>query len=123
MAGPARGLGKAMPVKRKTAAKRTPSARRKPAARRQRWSQQVTENSHALDLEKGVFTLADPAEIARSLKRSADSSGNRKTTPFRSAMSMLNFYLNRAGRKLPKERRQRLDAAKEELRVLYGRSP
>lgn len=86
-----------------------------------RWSQRVTEASDALDLRKGVFALRDPNRIARSLKRSADRSQRRKTDPFRSAMSMLNFYINRAGRKLPKAQRARLEIAKEKLRVLYRR--
>jgi hypothetical protein len=86
-----------------------------------RWSQQVTETSNALDLEEGVFSLDDPHAIALSLKRSADGSERRKTSPFRSAMSMLNFYINRAGKNLPPERRAVLDQAKEELRVLYGK--
>jgi|ERR1041385_7615945 len=86
-----------------------------------RWSKHVMETSNALDLEKGVFTWDDPRRIARSLKRSADRSQRRKTTPFRSAMSMLNFHINRAGKKLPKEQRERLEAAKDELRALYGR--
>ena len=86
-----------------------------------RWSQKVTEASHALDLEKGVFSLADPREIARSLKRSADRSHHRKTDPFRSAMSMLNFYINRAGKNLTIERHRCLEAAKDELRALYGK--
>jgi hypothetical protein len=86
-----------------------------------RWSRRVTETSDALDLEKGVFVLASPRRIALSLKRSAERSRRRKADPFRSAMSMLNFYINRAGRKLPKARRQRLEAAKNELRRLYGR--
>jgi hypothetical protein len=92
---------------------------RRNAARR--WSQRVTETSDALDLEAGVFTLDDPREIARSLKRSADASRRRKAEPFRSAMSMLNFYINRAGRGLTAEQRARLEQAKDELRVLYGR--
>jgi Protein of unknown function (DUF3175) len=86
-----------------------------------RWSQRVTQTSDALDLEKGVFSGSNPRSIARSLKRSADRSRRRKTDPFRSAMSMLNFYINRAGRKLSKTQRTRLEAAKNELRVLYGR--
>lgn len=86
-----------------------------------RWSQKVTETSRALDLEPGVFSLADPREIARSLQRSAEASEARKASPLRSAMSMLNFYINRAGRKLPAERRRCLEAAKDELRALYGR--
>jgi hypothetical protein len=82
----------------------------------------VTRTSNALDLEPGVFTLQDPADIARSLKRSAERSNRRKSPPFRSAMSMLNFYINRAGRQLSREQRKRLDRAKDELRKLYGRS-
>ncbi|NMF87675.1 DUF3175 domain-containing protein [Aromatoleum petrolei] len=91
-----------------------------PAGRR--WSQKVTESSRALDLEPGVFALVDPREIALSLQRSAEASVNRKAGPFRSAMSMLNFYINRAGRNLPAERRACLEAAKGELRRLYGRT-
>jgi len=87
-----------------------------------RWSHRVTQTSNALDLEKGVFSKSDPRSIARSLKRSADHSRRRKSDPFRSAMSMLNFYINRAGRKLSKIRRARLEAAKEALRDIYGRS-
>src|SRR5436190_18522345 len=86
-----------------------------------RWSQQVTENSNALDLDSGVFSREDPRSIARSLKRSADRSRRRKSDPFRSAMSMLNFYINRAGKNLSKTRRERLEAAKDELRELYHR--
>jgi hypothetical protein len=93
----------------------------KPADSR-RWSQQVTVGSNALDLEPGVFTLDDPRAIARSLKRSADRSSRRKSDPFRSAMSMLSFYINRAGRGLPQERRACLEQAKDELRVLYSRA-
>ncbi len=91
------------------------------AKRAERWSQKVTETSNALDLEEGVFTLDDPREIALSLKRSADRSRRRKTDPFRSAMSMLTFYINRAGRNLPDKQRRRLEMAKDELRKLYGR--
>jgi hypothetical protein len=86
-----------------------------------RWSQRVTETSNALDLEEGVFSKDDPRSIARSLKRSAERSTRRKSSPFRSAMSMLTFYINRAGKNLPKRRLQRLEAAKRELRALYGR--
>ncbi|MGE5232113.1 MAG: DUF3175 domain-containing protein [Deltaproteobacteria bacterium] len=86
-----------------------------------RWSQRVTETSSALDLEEGVFTFDDPSAIARSLKRSADASRRRRSDPFRSAMSMLTFYINRAGGNLPARRRARLEAAKDELRALYGR--
>jgi hypothetical protein len=93
------------------------------AARPQRWSARVAATSDALDLEAGVFSKADPRAIAESLKRSADQSRRRKTDPFRSAMSMLNFFVNRAGRLLSPERRQVLERAKDELRVLYGRPP
>jgi hypothetical protein len=90
------------------------------AAGRRFWSQQVTEGSDALDLEPGVFTRA-PREIARSLRRSAERSTRRKTSPFRSAMSMLTFYANRAGRNLSAGDRRKLEQAKDELRKLYGR--
>ncbi len=86
-----------------------------------RWSRRVMQNSNALDLESKVFLKDDPKSIARSLKRSAEESKRRKREPFRSAMSMLNFYINRAGKNLPKQRRERLEAAKDELRALYGR--
>lgn len=88
-----------------------------------RWSQHVTHTSNALDLEPGVFTLDDPRQIALSLKRSAERSQRRKSEPFRSAMSMLNFYINRAGRQLPAKRRAILNAAKDELRILYHKPP
>ena len=91
------------------------------ASKAKRWSQRVTETSNALDLDRGVFTLGNPRSIARSLKRSADRSKRRKTDPFRSAMSMLNFYINRAGKKLPQNQRARLQAARNELRALYGK--
>ncbi|WP_442756280.1 DUF3175 domain-containing protein [Methylocystis sp. JAN1] len=90
-------------------------------ARKPQWSQEVTRHSNALDLEPGVFTWDDPARIAASLKRSAEASERRKTTPYRSAMSMLTFYVNRAGRDLPQARRDVLEAAKEELRKAFGR--
>ncbi|MGH8118324.1 MAG: DUF3175 domain-containing protein [Rhodanobacteraceae bacterium] len=86
-----------------------------------RWSGKVTRTSRALELDEGVFTLDDPRAIARSLKRSADRSHQRKSEPFRSAMSMLTFHINRAGSKLPTKRRARLEQAKDELRNLYGR--
>ncbi|ROU02098.1 DUF3175 domain-containing protein [Marinobacter sp. R17] len=85
------------------------------------WSQRVTESSDALDLEEGVFTLEDPKAIAQSLKRSAENSQKRKSDPYRSAMSMLTFYLNRAGKNMPESQREVLEAAKDELRALYGR--
>jgi hypothetical protein len=90
---------------------------------RTRWSGKVTRESNALDLEEGVFTWPDPARIARSLRRSAEASTRRKSPPFRSAMSMLVFYINRAGTGLDREQRRVLEQAKDELRRLYGRKP
>jgi hypothetical protein len=86
-----------------------------------RWSKQVTERSDALDLESKVF-MRTPAAIARSLKRSAERSKRRKSSPYRSAMSMLTFYENRAGKNLSAKKRQTLERAKEELKKLYGRA-
>jgi len=86
-----------------------------------RWSQRVTRESDALDLNKGVFTWKDPKRIAASLKRSAQRSRRRKADPFRSALSMLTFYLNRAGKNLPATRRRTLQRAKGELRKQFGR--
>jgi len=86
-----------------------------------RWSAGVTRNSNALDLEPHVFEESDPTKIARSLKRSADKSTRKKGTPFQSAMSMLNFYVNRAGKNLPKKQVTVLENAKEQLRKLYGK--
>ncbi|MGH6866127.1 MAG: DUF3175 domain-containing protein [Methyloceanibacter sp.] len=88
-----------------------------------RWSQEVTEHSNALDLEKGVFTFKDPNDIAASLKRSAEASRRRKADPFRSAMSMLVFYINRAGKTLSQAQRERLEKAKDELRKAFGKDP
>jgi hypothetical protein len=100
------------------------TARRKSAAKKaspKRWSQRVTEQSDALDLEQGVFTLTDPRKIAASLKRSAERSLRRKAGAYRSALSMLTFYINRAGKSLPKTQRDRLERAKGELKRLFGR--
>ena len=88
---------------------------------RKYWSKKVTERSNALDLERSVFAKDDPKAIARSLKRSAERSTRRKSSPYRSAMSMLTFYINRAGKNLPKKRLKILEAAKGELRAAYGR--
>ncbi|MBD8078179.1 DUF3175 domain-containing protein [Cellulosimicrobium arenosum] len=88
----------------------------------ERWSQDVTEHSDALDLEDDVFTWDDPARIAASLKESAESSGRRKGTPYQSAMSMLTFYVNRAGKNLPQQQLDVLERAKDELRTLFGRN-
>jgi hypothetical protein len=101
-----------------------PRAKQKAPAKRapRKWSAKVMERSDALDLEKGAFRFHEPAQIARSLKRSADRSKRRKAGPYQSAMSMLNFYINRAGRNLPAERKRALARAKDELRRLYGRA-
>jgi hypothetical protein len=108
---------------RKTASKTTP--RRKAPAKREaspkRWSQRVTQDSDALDLKRGVFTLRDPKAIAASLKRSAERSSRRKASAYRSALSMLTFYVNRAGKTLPKTQRERLERAKVELKRQFGR--
>jgi hypothetical protein len=88
-----------------------------------KWSQDVTEHSDALDLEEGVFTKDDPKEVAKSLKKSAENSHRRKTDPYRSAMSMLTFYINRAGKDLPKTQKRVLEDAKDELRKQFGREP
>jgi hypothetical protein len=97
--------------------KKTPKGK----ASAKRWSQGVTTHSNALDLEKGVFTLKDPKAIAASLKRSAEASRRRKADPFRSAMSMLVFYINRAGKTLSEADRDRLEQAKVELRKAFGK--
>jgi len=97
------------------------TSKAKPSTKR--WSQDVTERSDALDLEQGVFTLKDPRKIAASLKRSAEASMRRKADPFRSAMSMLVFYINRAGKNLSEADRARLEKAKGELRKAFGKKP
>jgi len=84
-----------------------------------KWSQAVTEHSDALDLEPGVFAQRSAKKIAASLKRSAERSDRRKSSPYRSAMSMLTFYINRAGDQLTEAQRKRLEAAKDELRALF----
>lgn len=90
--------------------------------RRRYWSADVTRRSNALDLERGVFTTTDPRKVAASLKRSAEASERRKGSPYQSAMSMLNFYLNRAGKNVTAKRRRVLERAKTELRKLFGRA-
>ena len=103
----------------------TPTPHKRSSGRRTaaRWSQRVTQTSNALDLDQGVFARSDPASIARSLKRSAERSRRRKSNPFRSAMSMLVFCINRAGRSLDKRRRTVLERAKDELRRQFHRPP
>lgn len=92
-------------------------------AQPRRWSRHVTETSNALDLEPDVFKKKDPAAVARSLKRSAERSTRRKSDPYRSAMSMLVFYINRAGKNLAPSQRRVLEQAKDELRRQFGREP
>jgi hypothetical protein len=107
-----------MAKRRRKTAKRTAKVSQRKS---KRWSQRVTETSHALMLEQGVFTFDSPRAIAASLKRSADESTQRKSDPYRSAMSMLVFYINRAGKGLSKTRKAKLERAKVELRRLYGK--
>jgi hypothetical protein len=95
--------------------------RSKPRASSRRWSARVTRESDALDLKKGVFSKRSPKAIALSLKRSAERSRRRKSDPYRSAMSMLTFYINRAGRNLPASRKRTLQKAKDELREAFGK--
>ncbi|MBN8973800.1 MAG: DUF3175 domain-containing protein [Rhizobiales bacterium] len=116
------------PARKKAAVRKTsarPSARRRAATHKsatsKRWSGRVTKHSNALDLKQHVFTLHDPKKIAASLKRSAERSTRRKTNPYRSALSMLTFYINRAGKTLPKTQRERLERAKGELKRQFHR--
>src|SRR3954451_12244339 len=125
-------MEQAMAARRKPARRAARSARRKTGAKSGRknaakptssrhWSQRVTRESDALDLKKGVFQLTSAKKIAASLKRSAERSARRKTGAYRSALSMLTFYINRAGRNLPKTQRTRLERAKVELKRAFGR--
>jgi Protein of unknown function (DUF3175) len=91
-------------------------------SKRSLWSAKVTKHSDALDLERSVFKSEDPRKIALSLKRSADHSKRRKATPYQSAMSMLNFYINRAGKNLPQKQKRILEQAKDELRDVFDRA-
>lgn len=106
------------------AAKKAKKARKskKTGAKIRKWSGRVTRESDALDLKKGVFAQNDPGKIARSLKRSAEHSHRRKSSPYRSAMSMLTFYINRAGKDLPVRRKKVLEKAKDELRTLFDKA-
>jgi hypothetical protein len=109
---------------RKAATRKASPARRKTGARKgapKRWLQRVTRESDALDLKKGVFKLTSAKKIASSLKRSAERSSSRKTGACRSALSMLTFYINRAGKTLPKTQRARLERAKVELKHQFGK--
>jgi hypothetical protein len=95
--------------------------KRKAKNGKKRWSRRVTKESDALTLDRGVFTKSSPRAIAKSLKRSAERSHRRKSSPFRSAMSMLTFFINRAGKDLPAARKKKLEKTKDELRDLYGK--
>lgn len=105
----------------RTARKSPTTSRRHGKATSSRWSRRVTRESDALDLKSGVFKLHDPRKIAASLKRSAEHSHRRKSGAYRSAMSMLTFYVNRAGKTLPATQKKRLEQAKTELRHLFDR--
>jgi hypothetical protein len=117
-------------ARRKASPRTAASARRKTATHRKtrtrktssrRWSQRVTRESDALDLKKGVFKQTSAKKIASSLKRSAEHSSRRKSGAYRSALSMLTFYINRAGKTLPKTQRARLERAKVELKHQFGK--
>jgi hypothetical protein len=108
----------------KTTTRKAAPARRSSSPKQaspKRWSQRVTRESDALDLKRGVFRLRDPKRIAASLKRSAEGSSRRKAGAYRSALSMLTFYINRAGKTLPKTQRDRLQRAKTELKRQFGK--
>ena len=120
MAKPRESTASRSATGRKTARKKTSKATGRRSAPK-RWSQRVTRESDALDLKRGVFTLRDPKRIAASLKRSAECSSRRKAGAYRSALSMLTFYINRAGKILGKIQRQRLERAKSELKRQFGR--
>jgi hypothetical protein len=114
-----------MSAKAKSSSKRQrhaiASSKRKPSPRR--WSHHVMETSDAMDIERDIFKSGSAQEIAHSLKQSSMHSKRRKGTPFQSAMSMLNFYINRAGTNLTKTRRTTLENAKKKLREAFGRKP
>lgn len=106
---------------KKAATRKRASKRLAKKSPKKKWSGQVTKDSNALDLERDVFKRKDPTKIAASLKRSAEHSKRKKSGPYQSAMSMLNFYINRAGRNLTKKEKQPLEKAKDELRKLFHR--
>jgi hypothetical protein len=114
-----------MPTKtrRKTGTKTHRAASKSGTSKDSRWSARVTQTSDALDLDRSVFTLKDPHRIALSLKRSAEQSHRRKSDPYRSAMSMLTFYINRAGENLSASQHSVLERAKDELRRAFGKTP
>jgi hypothetical protein len=118
----ARKTGARKTVRGKTSARHSTTARKSSKrAAPKRWSQRVTEESDALDLKRGVFKLTSAKKIAASLKSSAEHSARRKAAAYRSALSMLTFYINRAGKTLPKTQRERLERAKVELKRAFGR--
>jgi hypothetical protein len=122
----ARKARKSRKSAKKSSRSRTKRARRPSTSRNKRggkrWSARVTEESDALTLENKVFAQRSPKKIAASLKRSAERSRRRKSSPYRSAMSMLTFYINRAGKNLPASRKKTLNKAKDELREQFGRA-
>jgi hypothetical protein len=101
------------------ATKKAATRKRTPAKKAKKWSRKVTKHSNALDLEQDVFKKKDPKKIAESLKHSAEHSKRKKSSSYQSAMSMLNFYINRAGKNLTKKEKQPLEKAKDELRKLF----
>jgi hypothetical protein len=108
-----------MPAKK--AAKKTATKKKTPATKK--WSHDVMEHSDAMDLQSGIFKSNDPARIAKSVKRSSERSNRRKGTPFQSAMSFLNFYINRGGKNLSATRKKVLEKTKDELRKAFHRKP
>ena len=110
-----------MAERRRSRPRKTPARNRKAKSSPNRWSQRVTRESDALDLQHGVFTQTSAKKIAASLKRSAERSSRRKTNAYRSALSMLTFYINRAGKNLPATQRSRLERAKTELKRQFGK--
>jgi hypothetical protein len=110
-----------MPAKSAKKSKSKPAASHKAKRANKNWSAYVTKHSNALDLDPGVFTWKNPERIAGSLKRSAESSARRKSSPYRSALSMLTFHINRAGKSLPAGQKKVLEKAKVELRKKFGR--
>jgi hypothetical protein len=122
MASAAKSKRKSAAKSRRSSARRSTGAQSKTRAKSgRRWSARVTRESHALDLRDKVFAQRSPKKIAASLKRSAEHSHRRKSSPYRSAMSMLTFYINRAGKNLPASRKKILNEAKDELRAQFGR--
>ena len=117
----ARKSARVRKIATRKAATRKTAHRKASRAAPKRWSQRVTKESDALDLKRGVFTLTSPKKIAASLKRSAAHSARRKAGAYHSALSMLTFYINRAGKTLPKTTRARLERAKLELKRAFGR--